>query len=239
MWNTETETKIQNGWHHWLTQSPSSKRFQDALFTYLIDWNLQSTAFSSWGRKFSSWIAVALQNSWCPVPVVCFSEFLAPAISWCWTHLVRTCELSHELIWDAGGFHTCQADPPKMTDMCCINSLWRHKTWSTLAQVMACCLTAPSHYLNQCWLIITKVQSHSSGNHFTKDTSAINHWNQFENYLTKFSFKSPRGQWVKIFFHHIFQTNHNCHVKNYRKISNISCIKSSNLNDSRLVLQLS
>ena len=23
---------------------------------------------------------------------------------------------------------------------------------STLAQVMACCLTAPSHYLNQCWL---------------------------------------------------------------------------------------
>ena len=44
-----------------------------------------------------------------------------------------------------------------------INSLWpgdtawRHGTRSTLAQVMACCLTAPSHYLNQCWLIISKV----------------------------------------------------------------------------------
>ena len=25
---------------------------------------------------------------------------------------------------------------------------------STLAQVMACCLTAPSHYLNQCWPVI-------------------------------------------------------------------------------------
>ena len=24
---------------------------------------------------------------------------------------------------------------------------------STLAQVMACCLTAPNHYLNQCWLV--------------------------------------------------------------------------------------
>ena len=28
---------------------------------------------------------------------------------------------------------------------------------STLAQVMAWCLTAPSHYRNQCWLIISKV----------------------------------------------------------------------------------
>ena len=34
-----------------------------------------------------------------------------------------------------------------------------HKTGSTLAQVMACCLTAPSHYLNQCWLIISSVRS--------------------------------------------------------------------------------
>ena len=34
--------------------------------------------------------------------------------------------------------------------ICCWGS------WSTLVQVMACCLTAPSHYLNQCWLIINK-----------------------------------------------------------------------------------
>ena len=90
----------------------------------------------------------------------------------------------------------------------CINSMWpsddiwRHRTWSTLAQIMACCLTAPSHYLNQCWLIINKVQPHSSGNHFTKDTSAINHLNQFENYMFKFSFKFPRGQWVNPWWPH-------------------------------------
>ena len=29
------------------------------------------------------------------------------------------------------------------------------RTRSTLAQVMACCLTASSHYLNKCWLLIT------------------------------------------------------------------------------------
>ena len=81
--------------------------------------------------------------------------------------------------------------------------IWRHRAWSTLARVMACCLTAPSHYLNQCWLIHSKGQSHSSGNHFTKGTSAIYHWNQFENHLTKFSFKSPRGQWVNVSAHNL------------------------------------
>ena len=33
-----------------------------------------------------------------------------------------------------------------------IATIWWHKSWSTLAQVMAWCLMAPSHYLNQCWL---------------------------------------------------------------------------------------
>ena len=42
------------------------------------------------------------------------------------------------------------------------DAIWRWRSWSTLVQVMACCLTAPSHYLNQCWLIISKVQWHSS-----------------------------------------------------------------------------
>ena len=59
------------------------------------------------------------------------------------------------------------------------NSLWPsdairwHRSGSTLAQVMACCLTAPSHYLTQCPLIITKVQLHASENNFMRDTSAI------------------------------------------------------------------
>ena len=33
------------------------------------------------------------------------------------------------------------------------DAIWRQRSGSPLAQVMACCLTAPSHYLNQCWLI--------------------------------------------------------------------------------------
>ena len=34
------------------------------------------------------------------------------------------------------------------------DAIWRQRSGSTLAEVMACCLTAPSHYLNQCWLIM-------------------------------------------------------------------------------------
>ena len=48
-----------------------------------------------------------------------------------------------------------------------LNSFWprdtirRQRSGSTLAQVMAWCLTAPSHYLNQCWLIVSEIQWHS------------------------------------------------------------------------------
>ena len=57
------------------------------------------------------------------------------------------------------------------------DTIWRYKSRSIKAQVMACCLTAPSHYLNQCWLIISKAQWHPSESNFTRDASAISHWN--------------------------------------------------------------
>ena len=60
--------------------------------------------------------------------------------------------------------------------------IWRQRSGSILTRLMACCLAAPSHYLNQCWLIISEVQWHSY---------------PFENYISKFTFKFPRGQWVK------------------------------------------
>ena len=51
------------------------------------------------------------------------------------------------------------------------DAIWR------LAQVMAWCLTTPSHYLNQCWLVIRKVQWESPGGNFTRNISVINHKN--------------------------------------------------------------
>ena len=83
------------------------------------------------------------------------------------------------------------------------DAIWRHRSGSTLAQLLACCLTAPSHYLNQCWLIISKVLWHSSAGDFIRDTSATIHYKfSLKFSFLKFKFKSPRGQWVKMIKHH-------------------------------------
>ena len=46
---------------------------------------------------------------------------------------------------------------PGLYSLWASDTILRHGSGSTLAQVMACWLTAPSHYLNQCWLIINGV----------------------------------------------------------------------------------
>ena len=52
-----------------------------------------------------------------------------------------------------------------------------HRTWSTLALLMAWCLTAPSHYLNQCWLIIKGVIGHSpKSEHFDNFGNSMYRW---------------------------------------------------------------
>ena len=45
--------------------------------------------------------------------------------------------------------------------------IWRHGAEPKLTQVMVCCLTVPSHYLNQCWRIINGVLWHSDEGNFT------------------------------------------------------------------------
>ena len=72
--------------------------------------------------------------------------------------------------------------------------LWRHRSGSTLVQVMACCLTAPSHYLNQCWLIISRVQWRQFHERYLSHQSL----KLPENYWSMILLKSPRGQWVKV-----------------------------------------
>ena len=60
-------------------------------------------------------------------------------------------------------------------------AIWRHRSQSTIAQVMACCLMAPSHYLNQCWLIINEVLQLSHKGNFTGNAHNIRDWYDFQN----------------------------------------------------------
>ena len=47
------------------------------------------------------------------------------------------------------------------------DTIWHQISWSALVQVMACCLIAPSHYRDHCWLIISEILWHSPQGNFT------------------------------------------------------------------------
>ena len=53
---------------------------------------------------------------------------------------------------------------------------WCRGTLSTLVQVMACCLTTQSLYMNQCWLIISEALCPSPEGHFTGNMQDICQW---------------------------------------------------------------
>ena len=72
-------------------------------------------------------------------------------------------------------------------------SLWqgyatcRRRSGLTLAQVMAWCLTAPSHYLNRCWLNISEV-------HWQWPEGNFASWEMSQQSITKISMKSTNSK---------------------------------------------
>ena len=87
------------------------------------------------------------------------------------------------------------------------DNVWQQRSESTLAQVMACCLAAPSHHQTS----VDQSSLKSSDIHLKAMPQAIP-----QSSTTKISLKIT-----------------------YRKVSNIRRSICQNLNDSRLVLQLS
>ena len=67
---------------------------------------------------------------------------------------------------------------------------------STLAQIIACCLTAPSNYLNQCSTSHQWVSVAFTWEQFIVSAQAIILYREFENYTFKIIATFPRGQWV-------------------------------------------
>ena len=75
--------------------------------------------------------------------------------------------------------------PNKLNSLCLSDDfIWRHRSGSTLVQVMAWCLMAPSHYPNQCWLFIGAVPWHSLKSYFMGSPQDINSSNEFEKINT-------------------------------------------------------
>ena len=61
--------------------------------------------------------------------------------------------------------------------------LWQHRSASILAQVLICCLMAPSHYLNQYWFLINEDWCHSPESNFMASTQATIRPNEVANYI--------------------------------------------------------
>ena len=100
---------------------------------------------------------------------------------------------------------TCQIYPLWPSD-----ATWRLRSESTLAQVMACCLTAPNHYLNQCWLAISMIPWHSYEGSFTIDTLAIDLRIQLEN--NSFALNLPGANELSATaLHCVYHNLNSCH----------------------------
>ena len=74
----------------------------------------------------------------------------------------------------------------------------RQETGSALVQVMACRLTAPSHYLNQYWLIVNWTLMNKFQWYFNRHSIIFIDENAFKNVVCDFSAKLSRGRWVKL-----------------------------------------
>ena len=95
--------------------------------------------------------------------------------------------------------HICVTWPQWVNPLRPSDAILRWRSWLTLVQVMACCLTAPSHYMSQCWLIISKVLWHSSEDIIKKEDLKIpNNKARLKITYLKITLRSPRGQWVNL-----------------------------------------
>ena len=83
------------------------------------------------------------------------------------------------------------------------DSIWLSRSMSTLALIMACCVTAPSLHLNQCWLPFSDILWYSPASNFTRCAHQLNRFHILWDYTLIVIAASPRGHWV----------NRNCYTR--------------------------
>ena len=82
--------------------------------------------------------------------------------------------ISCTLIWPTGDIQSV------WTDFFPSDAIWWHRSGSTLAQLMAFCLMAPSHYLNQCQLV-SSFGIHLRGISQEMFLISVLHWFDFQS----------------------------------------------------------
>ena len=70
------------------------------------------------------------------------------------------------------------------------------KIKSLFWKLLACCVMAPTHYLNLRWLVISEFCGIRNQSNFWVITHDINLWDQSENIMFRIPASSPRSQWL-------------------------------------------
>ena len=98
--------------------------------------------------------------------------------SFCWNgalsisaHMIQVCHIF--LFFFVFSASLIEPIWPFMDSLWPGDAMWWHGSESALDKVMVCCLTAPSHYLNQCWLIVKGILWHSNNN-LTRSAHELN-----------------------------------------------------------------
>ena len=97
----------------------------------------------------------------------------------------------------------CGPCEPCYLGYCCQVVPYGNINLVNIGQVMACCLLAPNHYLNQCWLLISKLLWHSPESNFIVSAQVAILYNDFENYKLNIIATSPNGQWLNLNLMHV------------------------------------
>ena len=160
----QSTTKHNKAWTHWMVWMMNS--------LVLVRWggNFKRVIFKliTQNSSLGTWSEIVLRQM--PQNLTNEKSALVQVMAWCRQ------ATSHYLTqyWSRFMSKYGITRPQRVNSLWPNDAIWRHRSGSTLAQVMACCLTAPSHHLNQCWLIISKIQLHSSEGNFTRYTPVIN-----------------------------------------------------------------
>ena len=178
-------------------------RYQNQCWN-IVNLNLRNKF--QWNLKRNSYIFIqenAFENVICEMAAIllrpqCVKD-QSQLLTWSWDPMryLDTLQALHVEKYWSSGFSAQNHSNVKL--WCSFNIYSTHHFKTLVCDVTSCSvsyksLMAPSHYLNQYWFLISKVQWHSSEGNFKRDTY-LSHQSQklVENCSPKISFKTPRG----------------------------------------------
>ena len=85
-----------------------------------------------------------------------------------------------------------------VNSLCSFDAIWQHRSVWILDQVMVCCLMAPSHYLDQCWLTNKSVLWYSPDSNFPWSAMKLTHWGQDKMAAISQTPHSNAFSWMKM-----------------------------------------